>query len=229
MMQAPESLPSFPDNLDADPGDGLERVIGLSDGIFAFSMTLLAVNVDFPHLASNTDPAQVTAAVWELAPQIAIYATSFLLVAMYWQVHRRTFRFIKRNDAPLTWLNLLQLMFVAFLPVATGLFDTYNNVTAVVVLYAGTLFIIGALGWLLWWHAIRARLVDDKTSPIVLEYYTFRGTVTLIIYLFVLAVGVFIPAYARMVLLLFFLIYPFLQHIFRFWYKVRHSAQGNEL
>lgn len=228
MKQWRDPRPTLPDNLDADPGDGLDRLVGISDGIFGFAMTLLAINVDFPGLPSTTDPTQITQAVWDLAPQIAIYVTSFLLVAVYWQVHRRTFRIIKRNDGPLTWLNLLQLMLVAFLPVATGLFDRYPDVTAVVVLYAGTLFIIGLFGSLLWWHARRANLVDEKANPILLEYYSFRGGVTLVIYFALMAIGVVLPQYARAALLL-LLVYPFLQPIFRWWYNFRHGAQGTQL
>lgn len=226
MTQPPEPSPPLPADLDADPGDGLDRVLGISDGIFGFAMTLLAVNVDFPNLAANTDPAQVTQAVWDLAPQLTIFATTFILVAMYWQVHRRVFRYIKRNDAQVTWLTLLQLMFVAFLPVASGLFDTYPDVTAVIVLYAGTLMAIGVLGSLLWSYAQRAHLIDPNANPIMLEYYTFRGNVTLLIYLLILAVGIVAPLYARTVFFLFILVYPFLQQLFRFWRKLRHGTKG---
>lgn len=224
MTSQREPPPSFPADLDADPGDGLDRVLGISDGIFGFAMTLLAVNVDFPNLPPNSDPAQITQAVWELAPQLAIFATSFLLVAVYWQVHRRVFRYIKHNDAQLTWLTLLQLMFVAFLPVATGFFDTYPNVTAVIVLYTGTLMAIGVLGSLMWTYAQRAHLIDPNANPILLEYYTFRGSVILLIYLLVLVVGLVAPVHARSILLLLFLTYPFLQRLFRFWYRLRHPA-----
>lgn len=143
-------LSEIPSDLDVDPDTRTDRLIGLSDGIFAFAMTLLAVNVDLPRLASNLTPAEVTSSVLELAPDFLIYVTKLLLVGVYWQVHRRTFHFIKASDAALTWLNLLQLMCVAFLPVAAGLFDTHTNVSIVIVVYAATLLSIGLVGLLLW-------------------------------------------------------------------------------
>src|SRR5581483_2286366 len=116
-MKAP-----YPDlqNLDADQGDPPDRLISLSDGIFAFAMTLLAINVELPTFTANSTVDEVTQHVVALLPQFFIFATSFLLVALYWTVHRRTFRYIVRSDTTLTWLNILQLLFVAFLPVATG-------------------------------------------------------------------------------------------------------------
>lgn len=217
-------LSEIPSDLDVDPDTRTDRLIGLSDGIFAFAMTLLAVNVDLPRLASNLTPAEVTSSVLELAPDFLIYVTSFLLVGVYWQVHRRTFHFIKASDASLTWLNLLQLMCVAFLPVAAGLFDTHTNVSIVIVVYAATLLSIGLVGLLLWRHAISAKLMVENLHPIYVDYYFFRGRATITIYTLMLFVGIIAPEYAQLVLLLMF-IYPFLQRIFRFLYRNKYVEQ----
>lgn len=217
-------LSEIPSDLDVDPDTRTDRLIGLSDGIFAFAMTLLAVNVDLPRLASNLTPAEVTSSVLELAPDFLIYVTSFLLVGVYWQVHRRTFHFIKASDASLTWLNLLQLMCVAFLPVAAGLFDTHTNVSIVIVVYAATLLSIGLVGLLLWRHAVSAKLMVENLHPIYIDYYFFRGRVTITIYVLMLFVGIIAPEYAQLVLLLMF-IYPFLQRIFRFLYRNKYVEQ----
>jgi uncharacterized membrane protein len=215
--------PSFPDDLDSDPGDTLDRLVGISDGIFAFALTLLAVNVDLPQLAANASLAEVTDAVWELAPQLAIYVTSFLLVVVYWQVHRRTFRCIRQSDTQLTWLNLLQLMCVAFLPVAMGLFDTYSTMTPVILLYAGTLAIIGVFGKLLWRHAQRAGLLFDNVSPTLVDYYSFRATITTSIFVLVAVAGILVPEYARFLLLLFVPVSPFMAQLFRLWRRLRQK------
>lgn len=217
-------LSEIPSDLDVDPDTRTDRLIGLSDGIFAFAMTLLAVNVDLPRLASNLTPAEVTSSVLELAPDFLIYVTSFLLVGVYWQVHRRTFHFIKASDAALTWLNLLQLMCVAFLPVAAGLFDTHTNVSIVIVVYAATLLSIGLVGLLLWRHAVSAKLMVENLHPIYVDYYFFRGRATITIYTLMLFVGIIAPEYAQLVLLLMF-IYPFLQRIFRFLYRNKYVEQ----
>lgn len=220
------AAPKFPSDLDSTSMLSLDRLIGMSDGIFGFSMTLLAVNVDFPHLAADTNAATITDAVVELVPQILVFAFSFLFVALYWQVHRRTFHYIKRNDSLLTWLNILQLMCVAFLPVATGLFDTYGTATSVILLYTGTLALIGVLGIALWGHARRAGLIDENANPILLDYYTFRGRVTTVIYLLAMVAGVLVPLYARVVLLSFLVVYPILSRLYRFLWHWQHKEQA---
>jgi uncharacterized membrane protein len=215
--------PSFPDDLDTDPGDGLARLIGLSDAIYAFAMTLLAVNIDFPQIAASADAEQVTTAVVDLLPQLFIYVTSFILVAMYWQISRRVFRLIERDDQILSWLTLLQLMCVAFIPVATGLFDTHPTVSIVVVVYAGTLWVIGIIMQVLWRHARNAKLLREDVPPMLVDYYDFRGNVTIVVYTLVLLAGLVAPTYARAILLL-LLTYPFMQSIYRFWRSRRPQS-----
>lgn len=211
-------------DLDADPGYSMDRLIGLGDGIFAFAMTLLAINVDIPRLAANSSSQDITTAVLNLAPEITIFVTSFLLVALYWQVSRRMFHYVIKSDNLLSWLFILQLMFVAFLPVATGLFDTYAQVSIVIFVYAGTLLAIGILGQLMFRHARRAGLVDPSAGEIQLEYFNFRGTFTILVYVVVLIVGVLATDYASYVFLMLFLVYPFLARFFRIWYKFRHQG-----
>jgi uncharacterized membrane protein len=216
----------FPDDLDADPGSSLDRIISLMDGIFAFAMTLLAINVDIPRLAQEATAQQVTEAVINLAPEVLIFVTSFLLVATYWNVNRRMFTLITKSDGLLVWLVILQMVFVAFLPVATGLIDTYPNVPIVVVIYAGTLLAVGVVGQLMFSHARRAGLVDRDVNPILADYYAFRGNFTILIYVMVLLAGLTIAEFARWLLILLVLGYPFLKHAFRFWYQFKHKDSG---
>jgi Endosomal/lysosomal potassium channel TMEM175 len=44
---------------------------------------------------------------------------SFVVIARFWGTHRLAFRLIARDDGVPVWLNLLLLLFVAFLPFPT--------------------------------------------------------------------------------------------------------------
>lgn len=221
------SPPPIPDDLDSQTTDNLDRLISLSDGIYAFAMTLLAVNVDLPDLRTSASQAQVTEAVLAMGSQLFVYASSFLLVALYWLISRRTFHWVVREDSTLTWLTLFQLMGVAFLPVATGLFDEHASVPIVVVVYAGTLLAIGLVGQLSWNHAQRAKLIDPNANPHLIRYYAFRGNFTIAVYLLLLVAGIFVPEYARLVLLL-LVVYPFMQYLYRFWHRLRNPAPASQ-
>ncbi|HZQ11152.1 MAG TPA: hypothetical protein VFD70_31565 [Anaerolineae bacterium] len=69
------SQPRSSVDLDAERDSNLDRIIGLSDGIFAFSMTLLAINVELPGLAENIDPTKVTEEVYRSRPR-PVYVVS---------------------------------------------------------------------------------------------------------------------------------------------------------
>ncbi|HZQ10119.1 MAG TPA: TMEM175 family protein [Anaerolineae bacterium] len=214
-------------DLDAERESSLDRIIGLSDGIFAFSMTLLAVNVDLPGLPENIDAATVTQDVYSLAPKFVFYVTSFLLVGMFWQVHRRLFRYIRVSDTALSWLNLLLLMFVAFVPVATGLFDSYPSVPIVAQLYGGTLLIITGIGGILWEHAKRSGLLDPSLDPDLARYMSFRSACIIAIYALMVVIAFIQAEYSRWVLLAFLFIYPFLQRIYRRIYKTPPTSTSD--
>src|SRR5579871_6846014 len=93
-----------------------DRVVMLSDGVFAIAITLLAFGVHGPaHWKTAAD-------IWSaLAPQLDAYALSFLVIAIYWLAHRRFMALMARVDAPATVLNLIFLALVTLLPAATQL------------------------------------------------------------------------------------------------------------
>lgn len=213
-MQNPTPKPPFQE---PDETDKPDRLISLSDGIFGFAMTLLAINVALPAMGASATPEQVTEHVLNLIPEFLVFATSFLLVGMYWVVHRRTFRYIIKADSTLTWLNLLQLLFVAFLPVATGLYDTFNSVPIVALVYGSTLVIIGVIGHAVWYHATKGRrLVSPDLDPELVRYFKFRGDLVIAIFVLYTILGYLTPEYGLWVPLLLLVTYPFIAHAYRF-------------
>lgn len=213
-MPNPTPKPAF---REPDETDKPDRLISLSDGIFGFAMTLLAINVALPEIGRAATPAQVTEHVLDLLPEFIVFATSFLLVGMYWVVHRRAFRYIIKTDATLTWLNLLQLLFVAFLPVATGLYDTFNFVPIVGLVYGSTLVVIGVIGHAVWRHATKGRrLVQPDLDPELVRYFKFRGELVIAIFVLFTILGYLSPEYGLWVPLLLLVTYPFIARAYRF-------------
>lgn len=216
----PNKTPQPRPDLDAEQDTALDRTLSLSDGIYGFSMTLLAVNLTITGVARSTDTSQVTQQVYTLIENFGFFAVSFLLVGLYWQVHRRVFHLIDHTDVGLSWLNILQLLFVAFVPVPTGLFISYPEVPIVVQLYAGTLLAIGLIGALILRHASVAGLFQADVSPELVRYLSFRGTYTIIIYLLIVLIAFFDTRVSRIVFIAFLFGYPFLQRVYRIIYPV---------
>lgn len=91
---------------------GYDRLIMLSDGVFAIATTLAAIEVKLPH--GETLGAMLAAG----RGQLAAYVLSFLLTAIYWVQHRDLFARLQRVDQAITVLTLAVLCLVALLPAA---------------------------------------------------------------------------------------------------------------
>src|SRR5215204_4385331 len=111
------------------------RVLSLSDGVFAFALTLMVLTVTVPTPAS-VPSADLAAAVRRQWPEFASYAVSFLVVAVFWFAHRRLFRLVVADDGPSGWLNIAFLFAVTFLPYPTDMAGNYGDSRFAIVFYA---------------------------------------------------------------------------------------------
>src|SRR4051812_24664751 len=89
---------------------GFERLVFFSDAVMAIAITLMALEIRLPELQPQLTSDQVSAAFQTLLPHIGVYILSFLVIGLYWMVHHRLFRVIRRYDVTLMWLNLIFLM-----------------------------------------------------------------------------------------------------------------------
>ena len=70
------------------------RIEALADGVFAIVMTLLVFDLRVPEVSATELPT----ALFALWPKFLGYATSFVLLGIYWVGHRNQFNFIRRAD-----------------------------------------------------------------------------------------------------------------------------------
>jgi uncharacterized membrane protein len=134
-----------------------DRVIMLSDGVFAISATLLALEMHGPSTWTTAGD------IWRtLAPQLDAYALSFLVIAVYWLAHRRFFAMILDADPPVTIMNLVFLALVGLLPAVTHLIHSGGPIYAAMEVYSGLVAAIGVALAALWGYAA---LVADLVAP----------------------------------------------------------------
>ena len=164
-------------------GPDNDRLIGLSDGIFAFAMTLMVLTIDGPQRESVA-PSDMPAAVLGQWPAVLSYALSFLVVGTFWAQHRAVFRHIDGHDAGLVWLNLCFLLCVSFIPFPTDLVGEYADQQFAVVLYASSMAIASLLLWALWWYVSHdGRLVQESLQRHHIRYLSLRLLVTPAVFL----------------------------------------------
>jgi uncharacterized membrane protein len=143
---------------------GTERVLAFSDGVFAIAITLLILEVRV---------AEVEHGLWDAIldewPSFLSYAMSFLIIGVIWAQHHHIFQHITRSDHLFLLINVLFLLWIAFIPFPTGLLAEYlenaDERRTAMALYAGV-FVVGALLFnLLWRYAIHLdRLIGDEAD-----------------------------------------------------------------
>jgi uncharacterized membrane protein len=166
-----------------------DRIVLLSDGVFAIAMTLLVLDIrlpeglPLPHAGSLSD--QVSSALLELVvPKFISYAISFVVIAGYWLSHRRMIGYLKRMDGTFIRLNLLFLFCVATLPIPTAFVGPYGNVVSIVFLYTFNLAACGLVVTGMWWHALwKHKLVSTDMDAIEIRRLLFSVAIGPIVFL----------------------------------------------
>ncbi len=188
-------------------------MLGLSDGVFAFALTLLALNLELPE---GLAPFQFRAGLLHLLSTSISYALSVAMIGIYWMAHQRMFRFIKCYNHRLLWLNLLFLTSITFIPPLTAILHDYGTMRVSVILYVGSLIISSILLALLWQHAIRTPvLITKDLDEAIARYYTMRSLSYLAVFLIAIAVSFYSPTGAQYVLFVLMGALPFIDRLRR--------------
>ena len=82
-----------------------ERIIGLSDGVFAIVLTLLVLELRVPHLPEHATAAELWNALYGIKNKIIGFLLSFLFIASLWFSHNQLFKLFDKIDNPMLWYN----------------------------------------------------------------------------------------------------------------------------
>jgi uncharacterized membrane protein len=125
----------------------LERLVMLSDGVFAIAITLSALEIK-PEIGGGS--------LWQTwASPLLIYFVSFFLIGLIWLLHRRIVACLSHIDGPGTIINMVLLSLVALAPVVVRFALTYPKredaflayALAFVALYLGLAVLWGYLAF----------------------------------------------------------------------------------
>ena len=162
------------------PGEDIGRIISLSDGVFAFALTLLVLGLTVPVLSTSTPSGALSRMLWARLqsdwPKFLGYVFAFAMISVWWMVHHRTFRYIQRYDFVLMWLNMIVLLEVAVMPFVLQVFSSYSDTQVAVALFAFMQMVTGITINVLWRYASRGhRLIDPKLPAEEIRYFANRG------------------------------------------------------
>src|SRR5438067_8565761 len=124
------------------------RMEALIDGIFAVALTLLVLDIKLPEGVSYSTNDELWKRLVELERHFAIYAISFVVIAIYWVAHHVQFHYVRYTDRRLIWINMLFLLLISFLPFATDLVGDHEDLILPCEIYGVTLLLLSALSFL---------------------------------------------------------------------------------
>ena len=167
-------MAAFKDALSREAIRNADRLVLLSDGVYAIALTILVLDIKLPasfdtflSLPSQLLNYQLLKALEGLQSNIYAYIISFIVIGLSWRAHNLIFHYVKRYDTTVFWLNLLLLLSVAFIPFPTSVLALGINEVSV-VFYASCLTIAEGLEAALWIYATRVRknrLIDEDLNP----------------------------------------------------------------
>ncbi|NYT40133.1 DUF1211 domain-containing protein [Sphingomonas sp. R-74633] len=147
-MSEPESLDTHEPLPRRIERHWFDRLIMLSDGVFAIAMTLLALEVRPPEHWSG-EMLDLLAQTWRA---LFGFALSFVIVAFFWVSNRGIVARLRRVDGPYTGLTLLFLCLICLTPFAAALVAEHGP-TQAVKFYSFLVASTGIAQALLWAYA----------------------------------------------------------------------------
>jgi len=175
-----------------EAGRDRERIVNLSDGVFAIAITLLVLDIHVPDIPENLVASELPAALLALWPKYLGYLLSFVGISTFWVIHHSIFRPIRAYDRVLLYLNFLFLMVVAFVPFPTSLLGEYGGHQLPVAVYAATLATGRLLLTAIHWYATRDdRLLGEPQDSATVHFFLIRGLTITAIFLLSIVISFF--------------------------------------
>ena len=144
---------------------GLDRIAGLSDGVFAIAMTLIVFEIRVPDPSSIHSEADLWSALQTLAPRLVTYLLSFLTLGIYWSGQQTQLNHLARGDRHLTWIYIAFLAGVAIMPFSTSVLGEFIDLRLALILYWLNFALLGAILYGAWIYAIRMGLLKPDAPP----------------------------------------------------------------
>lgn len=120
------------------------RIDALTDGIFAFAMTLLVLEIRLPPDLPIHNSGDLIARLQALWSEYIAYVVSFFVLAAYWRGNVELRRVEEVSRGALGW-SIVYLFFITSIPFSSSVVGHYGNLPPAVWLYAANLIAVAAV------------------------------------------------------------------------------------
>jgi TMEM175 potassium channel family protein len=175
------------------------RLEAFSDGVFAIAITLLVLEIAVPAIRETSSSFDALKGIGHEWPVYLAYFISFMTIGAVWVEHSALVDALDHIDGVFMRLNLVLLLFAAFLPFPTRMMSEWEGVMAAervaVVFYGVVLLVLVLMLILLGQHAEREGLfgddLDDERKEEARVKYQLMPA--LIAYVAAALLGFFVP------------------------------------
>lgn len=115
----------------------LERMILFSDAVFAIAITLLILEVRFPHLPENPTNDEINILFKPVFIHFLAFAISFYFIGTMWAKHLLIFKYLKGYNKTIISLNLTFIFFIVCFPFTVSGFteNTHSHIALPIMIY----------------------------------------------------------------------------------------------
>jgi uncharacterized membrane protein len=143
-------------------GRDLNRLAALSDGIFAFAMTLLVLNLRVPAFAEIHSESELGHALLALAPHLLTCVMTFLTLGIFWVGQQTQLSALRDADRDVAWLHIGFMFAVVLEPFSTALLSEFITFRLAILIYWANIVFLGLMLYLGSRHAVRAGLRKEN-------------------------------------------------------------------
>lgn len=131
------------------------RLEALVDAVFAFAMTLLVTGFVIPVLPASEAAAELPGRIASMHTEFFSFLIAFFVLASFWLVHHRQFRFVRTVNMTVVRITLFILAAVVMMPFTTNISGDYAGVQVAADLFHVNMFVLGILFLFEWWYLVR--------------------------------------------------------------------------
>jgi uncharacterized membrane protein len=146
-------------------GTSLDRLAGISDGIFSVGMTLLVLGLALPTLRAHGTEGDLWQALVGLGPNVLVYTLSFMTLGIFWVGQGTQLNLLARSNRNYTWLQLVFLFAVTLVPFSTQLLAHFPTFRVALVEYWLNIVLLGMTLLAGLEYGLRAGLFKETETP----------------------------------------------------------------
>lgn len=166
-----------------------ERIVAFSDGVIAIIITLMVLDIHWPHIPEGLSTKETWMEISKMLPNIIAYMTSFYGLGIFWSNHHHFFHMVKHSDINLIWLNLNLLFWLSMIPLPTSYVAEHYDSAIATTLYGGVMLISHFSFGLLVFYAYTKNLILNNYNQKAIKKILIMIVVSCCLWLTAIAVG----------------------------------------